>query len=174
MRFVFLLSLSALAYGQSRPVELTYDKATNQTLFTATSPIHLPASAEDRLALCGLPRFDIQHAFEVTYRCSGDVSGCSNGSLVLKFSFCTSRWTFNTVQVGMTIDGKPVALQPSMHPGRVITGSVLEDSVSVEVPVSATRGLSTESKIDVNLGAISYQLSGGNVGTLRSIAERIR
>ena len=72
MRFAFLLSLSAVVYGQSRPVEPSYDKATNQTIFTASSPIHLQASAEDRLRLCGLPRFDIKHGLEVTYRCSGE------------------------------------------------------------------------------------------------------
>ena len=175
MRLAFLLSLSTLGYGQaSRPVETSYDRTANQTLFTASSPIHLQPSAEDRLAECRLRHPDDLHRFEVTYRCPGETSGCSNGNLVMKFSFCTSSWTFNTVQVGLTIDGKPIMLPPSMHPNSVLAAWVLDDAVSVELPVAAVRGLSADSEIQATLGAYSYRLSGANLDTLRNIVERIR
>ena len=74
----------------------------------------------------------------------------------------------------MTIDGSPIALPPSSHPNNVLAAYVLDDSVAVELPVSATSGLSGESKIVVNFGTFNYQLSGGNLNTLRTVAERIR
>jgi hypothetical protein len=167
-------SLSTTVLGQaSYPVETTHE-GTSQTIFKASSPIHLPTRVEDRLAECRLAHPDDLHRFFVTYRCSGDVGGCSNGNLVIKFSFCTSSWTFNTVQLSMTIDGSPIALPPSSHPNNVLAAYVMDDSVAVDLPVSATTGLSAESKILVNFGTFSYQLSGGNLNTLRSIAERIR
>ena len=175
MRLAFLLSLSTLVYGQaSHPVETSYDRSANQTLFTASSPIHLQPSAEDRLAECRLRHPDDLHRFEVTYRCPGEVSGCSNGNLVIKFSFCTSSWTFNTVQVGLTIDGKAIVLPPSMHPNNVLAAWVLDDAVSVELPVAAVRGLSAGSEIQATLGAYSYRLSSANLDTLRNVVERIR
>ena len=100
--------------------------------------------------------------------------GCPNGNLVIKFSFCTSSWTFNTVQVGLTIDGKPIGLPHSMHPNSVLAAWVLDDAVSVELPVAAVRGLSANSEIQAILGAYSYRLSGANLDTLRNIVERIR
>ena len=174
MRLAFLVSLSALAYGQSRPVEATYDKATNQTLFTGFSAIRVPPTAQDRLPECRIPHTVEYSRFQVTYACPGDASGCSNGKLVIKFSFCTTSWTFNTVQLSMAIDGRPVALPPSVHPSSVLTAAVLDDSVSVEVPLSATRGLSSDSKIEVNLGVFNYELSRDNVSVVRAVAERIR
>jgi hypothetical protein len=175
MRLAFLLSLSPVVYGQaSHPVETSYDKAENQTLFIASSPIRLQPSAEDRLAECRLRHPDDLHRFEVTYRCPGEASGCPNGNLVIKFSFCTSSWTFNTVQVGLTIDGKPIMLPPSMHPNSVLAAWVLDDAVSVELPVAAVRGLSADSEIQATLGAYTYRLSGANLDTLRNVAERIR
>ena len=175
MRLAFLLSLSTLGYGQaSRPVETSYDKAANQTLFVASSPIHLQASAEDRLAECRFRHPDDLHRFEVTYRCPGETSGCPNGNLVIKFSFCTSSWTFNTVQVGLTIDGKAIVLRPSMHPNNVLAAWVLDDAVSVELPVAAVRALPTDSEIQATLGAYSYRLSGANLDTLRNLVERVR
>jgi hypothetical protein len=170
----FVLALVAVARGQSRPLDVTYDRATNQTLFTASSPIHLQPSVEDRIPECGLRHPEELHRFQATYRCSGDVSGCSNGNLVLNFSFCTSAWRFNTVQVAIAIGGAQIALPPSLHPNRVLSGSVLDDAVSVECPVAALRGLSIDSKVEVTLGAYSYQLSGGNLDSLRTLAERIR
>jgi hypothetical protein len=175
MRLAFLLSISTLIYGQaSRPVETSYDKSANQTLFTASSPIHLPSSAADSLAKCRLGNADDLHRFEVIYRCPGEASGCSNGNLVIKFSFCTRSWTFNTVQVGMAIDGKPIMLPPSMHPNSVLGTWVLDDAVSVELPLAAARGLSVNSEIQATLGAYSYRLSGANLDTLRNVVERIK
>jgi len=175
LRLAFLLSLSALVYGQaSHPVETSYDRSAKQTLFTASSPIHLQPSAADSLAKCRRGNPDDLHRFEATYRCPGEASGCSNGNLVIKFSFCTSSWTFNTVQVGMTIDGKPIMLPPSIHPNRVLAAWVLDDAVSVELPVAAVRGLSADSEIQATLGAYSYRLSAANLDTLRNVVERIR
>jgi len=175
MRLALLFLLSTLVYGQaSHPVETSYDRSANQTLFTAFSPIRLQPSAADSLAKCRLGNADDLHRFEVTYRCPGEASGCSNGNLVIKFSFCTSSWTFNTVQVGMTIDGKPIMLPPSIHPNSVLAVWVLNDAVSVELPVAAVRGLSVNSEIQATLGAYSYRLSGANLDTLRNVVERIR
>jgi len=61
-----------------------------------------------------------------------------------------------------------------MHPNSVLAAWVLDDAVSVELPVAAVRGLSANSEIQAILGAYSYRLSGANLDTLRNIVERIR
>ena len=76
-----------------------------------------------------------------------------------------------TLQIA--IDGKQIQLPPTQHPGRVLYAYVLDDAVAVELPLSATHGLSSDTKIDVTLGDYSYRLSGGNLNTLRSIAEKV-